>query len=237
MTRFAATLARGDAGGIVDFGFDITFEEAWQFAKNKLAMTRADFNLLLDEKKRLAFTVAKVSSMDVLVDLKAAVDDSIGKGQTLAEFGKLGWKATMDRRGWTGTTPWHMETVFRTNAQSNFGAGRWKEHQDVVELYPYGTYEALLDGRERKEHGDLNEKTYRMDSAFWHRHYPPWDYNCRCSCRPTLKEDVRPEDVSADLGPEVKNDFTSPAFGAAYEPDLSKYTWPERQQLEDALRE
>jgi SPP1 gp7 family putative phage head morphogenesis protein len=213
----------------------VTFEQARRFFRGKVALTRDEFDLLVDEVKRRAFTVAYVTSMDLIRDVKSAIDSAIEIGTTLADF-QAALNTLIDERGWTGTTPWHAETVFRTNIQSAYGAGRFEQQSSVAETYPYAEYSAIIDGREREEHGALDGTIAPIDSAFWQIHYPPWDYNCRCSAIPMTAEDVEGREIERGTGPAVENDFTSPAVGADWEPDLSRFDADEAEQVRDMLR-
>jgi uncharacterized protein with gpF-like domain len=155
---------------------DLTFEQAVKFFRGKVPLTRPEFNRLIAEAKRRAFTVATILKMDILKDIQDAVAAAIESGSTLAEFNARLFEI-MEERGWRGTTPWHAETIFRTNIQSAYGSGRYEQQQELAELYPFAEYVAVLDGREREDHGALHGTIAPIDSEFWVMHYPPWDYN------------------------------------------------------------
>lgn len=209
-------------------------KEASRFFRAKVPLTRPEFNTLVEEAKRRAFTVAAVTSMDVLHDIKAALDKAIDAGEMLADFGNR-LEEIMDARGWTGLTPWHAETVFRTNVQSAYGAGRYEQHLSVSDEYPYARYDALLDGRQREEHGALDGTIAPVDSAFWKTHWPPWDYQCRCAAEPMAADEVKGREIFRGVGPDSDSDFTSPALGADWIPDLSRFDPDEAETLRRVL--
>lgn len=208
----------------------VTFEEARRHFADKVPLTRPEFDALRDEVKRRAFTVATVSKMDVLKDFKNAVEKAIEKGETLANFRER-MLDFMEERGWKGTTPWHAETIFRTNLQSSYGAGRFEQQKALGEEYPYAEYHAISDDRVREEHEALDGTVAHIDSTFWQIHYPPWDYNCRCSAEPLSAEEVEGRQIEEGYGPAPSNDFTSPAVGADFEPDLTRFDPDEREQI------
>jgi len=213
----------------------VSFDEARRFFRQKVALTRAEFDMLAAEAKRRAFTAAAVHTMDVLHDIRAAVDKMIDQGKTLADF-NAALLDIMGERGWTGTTPWHAETIFRTNIQSAYGAGRFEQLAAVSDEFPYAMYVAVDDDRTREEHAELDGTVAPIDGAFWAYHWPPWDYNCRCSAEPLSADEVKGEEVENGTGPMPENDFTSPALGADYEPDLSRFDPDEQEQLRRTLR-
>ena len=69
----------------------LPFEEAIEFFADKVPLAPHELFELAEEVRARAFTVARVSSMDVIVDVHKAVAKAIEAGETLADFkGRLG---------------------------------------------------------------------------------------------------------------------------------------------------
>lgn len=146
-----------------------------------------------------AFTVTGITRLDVLQDIKGALDKQLAGGGTLAMF-KNDLQKTLAARGWTRVGQGlhadaqtaevaadlpasRLQTIFRTNMQSALMAGKYKQLREQVDLAPYWQYVAVMDNRTRPTHAAANGKTFRADDPFWDTHYPPCGYNCRCGVR------------------------------------------------------
>ena len=64
----------------------LPFDEAIAFFADKVPLTVEEFYALAEEIRARAFTVARVTSMDVIMDVKNAVDRALIDGETLADF-------------------------------------------------------------------------------------------------------------------------------------------------------
>ena len=176
-----------------------SWQEVWQQAQAK------------------AFTVAGVMKMDVLVDIRQAVDQALAKGETYADFEK-GLIPLLQRRGWwgrnaqtdeatgemagKGLTPWRLKTIYQTNLQTAYSAGRYKTFSDNVAARPYWQYTAVMDRRTRPTHAAMNGLVFRADDPFWDSFYPPNGFNCRCRVRALDDRNVadRGIDLSSSRG-------------------------------------
>ncbi|VWB82266.1 SPP1 family phage head morphogenesis protein [Burkholderia aenigmatica] len=145
-----------------------------------------------------AFTVAGVMKVDVLQDIRQALATSLEKGTTFDEF-KRQVSPTLEKKGWLGQgmivdqdtgeiegkrlTPRRLQTIFQTNMQSAYMAGRYATQLEQVDTHPYWEYVAVLDSRTRPAHRALAGQVYRYDDPFWQTFYPPNGFRCRCRVR------------------------------------------------------
>jgi SPP1 gp7 family putative phage head morphogenesis protein len=219
--------------------FNVRFRQAadWFAQKAKLVLPRSEFDQLADEVKVRAFTVATVTKAEILQDTLEAVQAAISDGLTMQEFGDL-LGQVMEARGWGGLTPWHMETIFRSNVQSAYGAGRWEQQRAQRDEFPYLHYQATHDARVRATHLALDGTVAPIGDPFWKRYYPPWAYNCRCYAESITEEEaqaigIKPVNI---LEAPREDDFTSPAAGS-WTPDLSGLDPVLRLKVEKALAE
>ena len=204
---------------------------------------------LAPEAHARAFTVAGVLKAEALQDIRSAMERAIADGQTFEEF-KRGLKAKLKTQGWWGVptdpetgeilpgramTPHRLRTVFQTNTQSAYMAGRYKAQLENADQRPYWQYVAILDSRTRPRHRSLNGRIFRYDDPAWGVLYPPNGYNCRCRVKALSADEFaaeggalsqgegRMETVEADLGPRggkvsVKA-YRDPATGELFAPD------------------
>jgi len=231
----------------------LPFDEAIAFFSDKLAMTPEEFYALVEEIRARAFTVARATSMDVIMDVHGAVEKAIESGETLVDFKKR-LSDIMESRGWEGLTPWHAETVFRNNVQTAYSTGRYKQMIDQVDQFPYWEYDAVNDSATRPTHAALDGKIFPADHPFWDTWYPPNGHRCRCSVNPVHKYvaeeeglKIETEDPTGKLikpvdpvtGKEMPARSLMPDKGwdhnpakHVWEPDLSKYPAELRGQFE-----
>jgi len=153
-----------------------------------------------------AFTVTGVAKMDLLNDIKTGIDKALADGTTFAAF-KEHVNESIARRGWLrpgertvadvsgevvakDLSPHRMQTVFRTNIQSAYMAGKYQQLQADIDIAPYWQYLAVMDSRTRPSHAAMHSMVFRHDDAVWGSHFPPCDYNCRCTVRALRGRDL-----------------------------------------------
>lgn len=234
----------------------LPFEEAFQFFEKKgLVLSPGSWRDLWERANTHAFTVARVTAVDVLEDIRDAVSRAIEEGVSLGEFQKS-LSEILDRKGWfswkgedaevtfpDGTvrkrlTPWRLETIYRTNVQSAYATGRYRQMLEVAERRPFWMYDAVGDRRTRPSHAAMDGKVYRFDHPFWDRWYPPNGFNCRCTVR-TMSPDeldrsaLQESTTGVDLSPDAG--FAYNPGREAWKPDFNKYSPQGRALIEEIL--
>lgn len=140
-----------------------------------------------------AFTAAGVMKVDVLADLKGGLVDALQNGTTRQDYLR-NVTPLLQRKGWWGAdaqvdeitgemagkglTPRRLATIFDTNLQSAYMAGRYKAFLANVADRPYWQYVAVMDSRTRPAHAALNGRTFRYDDPFWQSGFPPNGFRC-----------------------------------------------------------
>lgn len=210
------------------FAFQLTPEKAIQYFRQKGYAISWSWLDVWQQAQAKAFTVAGVMKMDVLQDIRQAVDKALAKGQTYADF-KKSLIPTLQRRGWwgrhaqtdmetgemagKGLTPWRLKTIYQTNLQTAYGAGRYNAFMENVQARPYWQYTAVMDRRTRPTHAAMHGLVFRADDPFWDSFYPPNGFNCRCRVRALDGENMKERslDLSSSKGRLSKIDVpTSP---------------------------
>jgi SPP1 gp7 family putative phage head morphogenesis protein len=152
-----------------------------------------------------AFTVAGVMKVDILQDIRQELTKALKNGTTFEQF-KDNLTPVLQRKGWLGRgdvvdgetgeihgrrlTPRRLGTIFQTNMQSSYMAGRYAAQMDQVDTHPYWEYVAVLDDRTRPAHAAISGSIYRYDDPFWATFYPPNGYRCRCRVRARSLSDL-----------------------------------------------
>ena len=203
--------------------FGMTPEAAVAYLKQKGITVSWDWQDMLDDAHATAFTVAKTAKMDVVSDIYSAVVRAAEQGQTFEDFSRE-LTPVLQRKGWWGRqevtnpegetqsvqlgSPHRLKTIYLTNMQSAYMAGRYAEMMDSTDTHPYWEYVAINDSRTRETHRMLHGRVYAADDPVWDTLYPPLDYRCRCRVKPLSRSmgesRVQPkptlETITVDIG-------------------------------------
>ena len=172
--------------------FGMQPEAAVAYLRQKGINVSWDWQDMLDDAHATAFTVAKTAGMDVVGDIYAAVVKAAESGRLTPVLQAKGWWGRQDvphpDTGELQTvhlgSPHRLKTIYLTNMQSAYMAGRYAEMTDAIDTHPYWEYVAVNDERTRETHLLLHGSVYAADDPVWDSLYPPLDYRCRCRVRP-----------------------------------------------------
>ena len=139
------------------------------------------FKESLDYFKAKSFTIAGQTRADVV----AAVKDELQRH--MADGGDMrGFRANIDeifkRHGLDTLAPHHIETIYRTNMQGAYQAGRYVQMTKpyILKARPFWKYIAIKDGLTRPDHLAMNGKIFHHEDPIWQTWKPPNGFNCRC---------------------------------------------------------
>jgi len=174
---------------------DLLPVEAMERFQKRAAVTKAEFTRMAAKERARAFTVAGVLEQDMLATTRQGLIKAIDEGWSLNEFSRYLKDANVkytgtvygtDKKKGEPLTPYHLETVLRTNYATVYNEGRldMMNHPDVVEFVPAFEYSAILDTRTRKTHRDMDGRIYPRDDPIWRVWYPPNGFSCRCIAIP-----------------------------------------------------
>jgi SPP1 gp7 family putative phage head morphogenesis protein len=171
--------------------FGMPPKAAVAYLEQKGLRITGDWHEMLNEDHAAAFSVANAAKLDVVQDLYGAVLDAVRNGTTERNFIKR-LTPILQSKGWwgkelneDGTTtqlgsPRRLQTIYRTNTQSAYMAGRYHHLMKSVKTHPYWKYIAILDTRTRRSHSAMNGRIFQYDDPVWTFAFPPNGYNCRC---------------------------------------------------------
>lgn len=164
----------------------IKFEEAVEFLKRKVPITKAEW-LSVEPKARFrAFTVAKLGSATLIDTVKQQLLGVLEDGKGYAEF----WnriKQTVENDV-SKIKPGYWETVFRTNTQTAYVAGKLQQFENSgVAAYQLMVIEDVRTSQICRNLLNKNSGygiILPVEHPFWQKYgFPPYHFNCRSSIR------------------------------------------------------
>lgn len=151
-------------------------EAAMEFWKNRVKLTAKEAKVLTTGARNRAFYVTGLAEMDMVSAVHGAIAEALASGETLADFKKrIG--PVIDAQGWKS---FRVETIFRTNMQTAYAAGRYAKQQAVKKLLPFLRYVTVEDRHRRPSHAVLHGMVFPADHEFWDSNTPPNGFRCRC---------------------------------------------------------
>lgn len=154
-----------------------------------------------------SFTVAKITSLDMLQNIQNALLTAAQQGTPYRQFKQevlqhmqaAGWLHTDDNgkpeiidpdTGEIFGRPRRLENIYQTNMQSALSAARYHSLMENSQNRPYWQYSAVNDSRTRPAHAAMSGLVYRYDDPFWETFYPPNGYRCRCTVIALAARDI-----------------------------------------------
>jgi hypothetical protein len=170
-------------------------KEALEYLKNKNLKTGFSYRDVWNEEHATNFTVAKAMQIDVLSDIKKAMEQAIEKGESFEHF-KKNLAPTLQQKGWWGKKQMidpvtgktvnaqlgsdrRLKTIYATNLRSAYQEGRWERSQASTS-HPYLMYRVGNSRHHRKEHLAWDGLILPKDDPWWNSHYPPNGWGCKC---------------------------------------------------------
>lgn len=176
-------------------------KEAIEYWKTRIPISNKEITTLTNEARERAFYVAGLAKLDQVNLVHNALLEALENGTTLETF-KTEIAEVIKRQGWDKR---RIETIFQTNMQTAYQAGRWKAIQSTKKYLPYLQYSSVLDSRTRPAHSVLHGIVFPVDHPFWDSHYPPNGFNCRCTALALSEYQVEKEGL--EVQKEVPRSF------------------------------
>ena len=171
---------------------------ALNYIKDKKLKVGFSYKDVWNEEHATAFTVAKAMQIDVLSDIKSAVETAIKDGHSFEHF-KKDLQPTLIKKGWWGrkkmTDPLtgeevdaqlgsnrRLKTIYDTNLRSAYQKAQYDRTMES-NLHPYLMYRVGNSTRHREQHLAWDGLILPKDDPFWNSHFPPNEYGCKCYTR------------------------------------------------------
>ena len=189
---------------MVKIDFQKTPQSIVDYLKNKqLTLTYNHYELLKQAHDK-AFTVAKVTRMDLLNDIHSSLNEAIKTGKNF-EAWKKSIIPTLEKKGWWGTQEIanpktgeikkviinsnRLKKIYDTNMRVAYQKQRYEEMMKLP-LSTYWMYRSALLENTRDSHRKLHGSVFHRDHEFWQENYPPNDWNCKCTVTAHSKKDI-----------------------------------------------
>ena len=161
-------------------GPDVKFDEAdravAEVVRRRVLARAETVRAMAGTLKQRAVAVAGVEDAKVLEAVREACA-KVPEGKDWREARKEVAEAVGDK----SATRRRAELVLRTNCETARAQARWREMKRDADVMPYLMYQTMQDENVRPSHKALDGMIFRADDDFWRRHYPPWDWGCRCT--------------------------------------------------------
>lgn len=210
----------------------VLFEEAVTWFRRRVPLPKDEWEKMSIRAQRKAFTVAAVADMDLLEDTKRSLDAAMSEGHSFEEWRdgigdrlRAAWSTAFKKQ--RPKNPGALlETIFRTNVQQSYSAGRYRQLTSpaVLAARPFWMYDAVLDDRTTGGCRELNGAVLPATDPFWDTHTPPLHFRCRSGLR-SLREDQARERGVATAPPEndAQEGFGQPPMASDWRPLPSRW--------------
>jgi SPP1 gp7 family putative phage head morphogenesis protein len=166
------------------------------------------FREQLDFFKAKSFSIAGQSNADLVAAVKDEITRTMEDGGDIKSF-----RASVDElfisKGLDPISSHHIDTIYRTNMQTTFQAGRYTQltKPHILKARPYWKYVAVSDGNTRPAHKAMNGKIFHHENAIWLVWYPPNGFNCRCLVVSVSKREIERDSLTVS-----ESDLSGTAF-------------------------
>lgn len=177
--------------------------EVLEYLKTKDKKLSFNYKEIRHEAHHKAFTVAKVTKLDLLSDIQDELIKSFKSGEGFLSF-KDNLVPILKKKGWWGETEVvdpksgkkkniyvgsnRLKTIYETNARVAYAQARYKSQMESDG--EYFRYVSVLDGNTRATHKLMHGVILPKSHKFWEKNYPPNDWRCRCKVQSLTKEEM-----------------------------------------------
>ena len=161
---------------------ELPWEEAIQEFRARGIMSDRELERLLEGYRERGQNARSMLLQELQFSVHDMIATAMQEGQTFRQF-RGAVNEHLDTLGITEANPAYLETVFRTNVQTSYGAGRWRAmtSPEVARARPLWQYRAVGDGRTRSNHLLLDGLVFEIGNPDTDRLAPPGGFNCRCA--------------------------------------------------------
>jgi len=164
--------------------FNLPFNEASQFFRNKLTIPTDQWDDLWKDQHAKGFMVAGATKAEMLTDMRDAIQKAVDGKMTLPEWQRK-FDQVVEQYGWSynGGRNWRSSLIYNVNVRTANQAGRWKQLTDVpdgeVVYLVYRHRDGVM--HPRPLHVSWNGITLPSTHPWWTTHYTPNGWGCHCT--------------------------------------------------------
>ena len=205
---------------------NMPYHEAVEYLKKRDVIKKADYNRLSDKMKFRAFTASRINDGKLLDRLNAEMLVNVNDGKGLKDFLSMTKTDILDKVGMGPNQGWYWETVYRTNVQTAYNAGRMMGFEEDKPLALH--FVGIEDARQTDICHSMSNVIRPYDDPIWQKYIPPLHFGCRSTVRAIYDRDELPDEWTSLEGIE------RPAKGFGANPVSSDSWWDE---LESQVRQ
>lgn len=205
---------------------NMPYHEAVEYLKKRDVIKKVDYNKLSDKMKFRAFTASRINDGKLLERLNAEMIANVNDGKGLKDFLSMTKTDILDKVGMGPNQGWYWETVYRTNVQTAYNAGRMMGFEEDKPLALH--FIGIEDARQTDICHSMSNVIRPYDDPIWQKYIPPLHFGCRSTVRAIYDRDELPEEWTNLEGIE------RPAKGFGTNPVSSDSWWDE---LESQVRQ
>lgn len=206
------------------------FDEAIRALFELVPLTKDEWTALEDDARQRAFTVANLAQLEMVRHVQDSIARAVEDGRSFEEWKKeigpslaAAWGEAVAR----GAQPHRLETIFRTNVQTAYAAGRHKMATDpaVLAVRSYWMFDAVTDGRTSPICRHLDGTILPADDPFWSSHSPPLHHMCRSGIITLRPSQAKARGITTKVPDIAAADGfgRAPALTDDIEPDPANY--------------
>ncbi|PTE15941.1 phage minor head protein [Pseudogemmobacter blasticus] len=186
--------------------------EASRFFRNKGLRPAFSWEDVEPEEHAVAFTVAKMTELDLLEAARDEAQKALDAGVPLEAFQKS-WRTNPKLADWWGRremedpltgeivdaqlgSPRRLKTIYDANLRSARAAGQWERIERTKAAFPFLEYRLGPSETHRPHHADKAGMILPVDSPFWEEWMPPNGWGCKCWVRQVTKAEAGRRGVS-----------------------------------------
>lgn len=157
-------------------------EKVIQALSGRMNISTADLDDLKAQYGPIAVNATNGMNAHLESVVQRDIRNAIATGPLTTREGADLVRLSFEKAGMTQSSPFLFETIWRTQVQLAFAAGRWNMLRDpaIQEILWGFEYVTVGDDRVRDEHALLDGTRRRKDDPFWATTFPPNGFNCRC---------------------------------------------------------
>lgn len=199
----------------------LPYAEAVEYLKKRDVLNKVDYDKLSAQLKFRAFTASRISDGALLKRINDELIKNIEAGNGLKDFLGMTKTDVLSKVGLGNAGGWYWETVYRTNVQTAYNAGRMMGYEEdkplALELV------VIDDARTTDYCRQYAGKGFILpyNDPFWKTHIPPFHFNCRTTVRAIYDEREIPQQWSS------KSAIEEPAKGFGNNPVVDDSWWKE----------
>lgn len=189
----------------VKIGFGEKNKSAADIIRRRMLAHSETMRKLLPKVRARAVAVTGIEDMNVLGKVREACA-SVPEGENWKDARKKVAELIGDK----GAAKRRAETVLRTNCETARATAHWQNIRKEADIFPYLMYETMRDGQVRPSHKALDGMIVKAGDDFWKKHYPPWDWGCRCTVvqiDKEMRDQLCRDKVGKVMSKEAKQDF------------------------------